>query len=306
MENKNTQIEVIPSNETALYLITKAEVDTAIATANAFPRDLEKFRKDLLKMSTLSEGIAESCNYGVPRQGKDDKTGEYVTKIISGPSVRFAEMACASYKNIRSGARVIANDGKTITAQGICHDLESNNSVTVEVKKKITTKKGITFSEDMQTVTGNAACAIAYRNAVFKVIPAALTEDIFEQTKVVAKGTAATLETRRNNAIAYFKTLDVTEAQILAVLGVKTIKEITLDKLAELVAIRSAIRDGETTAKDAFNPKKEESQSPDKVAERIIFMLDSAISRAELEMLESECTTPELKAKYKERWEILL
>ena len=159
---ENVQIAVVAQE--SLSLITKAEIDVQISTAKAFPRSLKQFQDRAMSMATFSEEIAASCSYALPRGGKS----------LEGPSVRLAEIIVSSFGNIRSGARVIANDGKTITAQGICHDLETNNCVTVEVKRRITDKNGKTFNEDMQVVTGNAACAIAFRNAVFKVVPSAL------------------------------------------------------------------------------------------------------------------------------------
>lgn len=241
METIQQDIKII-EGESSLSLITKAEIDIQISTAKAFPRSNKIFLDKALSMATLNEDIAASCAYALPRGGK----------ALEGPSVRLAEIVCASYGNIRAGARVISNDGKTITAQGICHDLESNYCVTVEVKRKITDKNGRTYNEDMQVVTGNAACAIAYRNAVFKVVPSALVNDIYDKAKEVAKGTAETLVKRREKAVKYFKDLGVTEKQICDALEVKKIDDIDLDKLSTLSGMRTLIKNGESTVKDLF------------------------------------------------------
>lgn len=273
MENE-TVLQVV--SQDALSLITKAEIDTQIATAKAFPRSLKMFQDRAMSMATLSEDIAASCGYAVPRSGKN----------IEGPSVRLAEIVCSSYGNIRSGARVIANDGKTITAQGICHDLETNNCVTVEVKRKITDKMGRTFSEDMQVVTGNAACAIAYRNAVFKVVPAALVEDVYEKTKEVARGTAETLGKRRDKALAYFRDLGVKDTQICEVLNVKKVEDIDLDRLSTLTGMRSAIKNGESTIKDLFEVKAPApATKEDKQKDRVVKMISDCKTVAELDNL---------------------
>ncbi len=240
METENTNINIVAHD--ALSLITKAEIDTQIATAKAFPRSLKMFHDRALSMATLTEDIAASCSYSLPRGGK----------TLEGPSVRMAEIIVSSFGNIRSGARVIANDGKTITAQGICHDLETNNSVTVEIKRRITDKNGKTFNEDMQTVTGNAACAIAFRNAVFKVVPAALCQDIYDKAKEVARGTAETLVKRRDKAIDYFNSIGVKNEQIISVLEIKKIEDIDLDKLSILTGMKAAIKNGEATVTSLF------------------------------------------------------
>lgn len=244
-KESETALQTI-SND-ALYLITKAEVDIQISTAKTFPRSLKMFYDKAMSMATFNEDIAASCSYSLPRGGKS----------LDGPSVRLAEIVCSSYGNIRAGSRVIANDGKTITAQGICHDLETNNSVTVEVRRKITDRNGKTFNEDMQVVTGNAACAIAYRNAVFKVVPAALCQDIYDKAREVARGTAETLVKRRDKALEYFRGLKVTDAQICEVLGIKKVEDVDLDKLSTLTGMKAAIKNGEATVQSLFDTGKE-------------------------------------------------
>lgn len=240
---QTTEIAVIEqSHDTALYLLTKAEIDIAISTAKAFPRSVQLFIDRATSIATITEDVAAACNYSVPRSGK----------TIEGPSVRLAEIVCTSYGNINSGARVIDNDGKTITAQGVCHDLETNNRVTVEVKRRITDRNGKTYSEDMQVVAGNAACAIAFRNAVFKVVPSALIQPIYEATKKVAKGTELTLVERREKAVKYFTDLKVTTKQLCEVLEIAKVEDIDLEKLSILRGMKTAIETGETTVKEIF------------------------------------------------------
>jgi len=242
MENQETTLQVVTPD--ALSLITKAEIDVQISTAKAFPRSLTVFIQKATSMATLTEDIAASCSYALPRGGKS----------LEGPSVRLAEIVCATYGNIRSGARVIANDGKTITAQGICHDLETNNCVTVEVQRSILDKNGRPFKQDMQVVTGNAACAIAFRNAVFKVVPAALAQEVYDRAREVARGTAETLVARRDKAVKYFRELGVKDAEICNVLGIVKIEDINLDHLQTLSGMRAAIKNGESTIKEIFEP----------------------------------------------------
>jgi hypothetical protein len=272
-------------NNDALYLLTKAEVDVQISTAKAFPRSLKMFLDKAMSMATLSEDIAASCSYSLPRGGKS----------LDGPSVRLAEIVCSSYGNIRAGARVIANDGKTITAQGVCHDLETNNSVTVEVKRSILqheykdgkkTGRLTTMKEDMQVVTGNAACAIAYRNAVFKVVPAALVQDVYDKAKEVARGTAETLVKRRDKAVEYFRSLKVTDAQICEALELKRIEDIDLDKLSTLTGIKAAIKNGEATMQSIFFSGEVEADK--KKSERLTALLADCKSIEQVDALQAQ------------------
>lgn len=282
---ENQEMEVLTeAKDSAVYLVTKAEIDTQIATAKAFPRSMGVFLKKAESMAIVTQEVAASCNYSVSRSGKK----------IEGPSVRLAEIVCAAYGNLRYGSRVIMNDGKTITAQGICHDLENNNCATVEVKRRITDKHGKTFSEDMQVVTGNAACSIAFRNAVYKVVPAALISEIYEKTLEVARGTVETLIPRRDKAIGLFKSWGISEKQILEALGVKTIEDIGLDELATLSGMKSAIKNGEMTVKEMFEPEKE-TVSPEDL--QMLFDLKrEAMTPEEITNAERIITTKEVNS----------
>lgn len=256
MENTIQEVEVIEVNNTALYLLSKAEIDSKIATAKAFPRSVAKCLEKAMSMVMLSEDIAASCSYSLPRAGGK----------LEGKSIRLAEIIASNYQNIQYGSRVIANDGKNITSQGICVDLENNVTSTVEISRKITDKNGKTFTQDMQTVTGNAASAIARRNAIFSVIPSALTDEIYEKSKEVARGSAETLATRRNKALAYFTGLGVAEKQLLDLLEIQKVGDIDLDKLSILTGMKAAIKNGEATIQSIFEaaPKTDESVKNEK------------------------------------------
>lgn len=252
MENQVTVTQVNEVEQTAYYLQTKAEIDTQIATAKAFPRSEKMFLDKAISRATLTEEIAQSCIYALPRGGKP----------IEGPSVRLAEIIVASYGNLRASARVVENDGKMVTSQGVCHDLENNTAVSIDVKRRITDKNGKTFTEDMQVVTGNASNAIAFRNAVFKVVPMAYTNIIYEKVKEVARGTAQTLTERRNKAIEWFNGQGIKNEQLCEALQVKKVEDIDLDKLMVLSGMRSALKNGETTLKDLFETEKETPKKP--------------------------------------------
>lgn len=245
-------VEQVPM-DAAISLITKAEIDMQISTARAFPRSISKFIKDVMSLATVTPEIAESCMYALPRGNK----------TVEGPSVRLAEIVASCYGNLRTGARVIYNDGKHVTAQGITHDLEKNIMHTEEVKRSIMqhewknnvkTGKMITMNEDMQTVTGRAACAIAYRNSIFKVVPAALIQDVLEKIKEIIRGDIETLGVRRKKAIKYFTDLGVKEKELFEVIGVKGEEDIDLDKFMLLRGMASAHRNGEATLEVLFPP----------------------------------------------------
>lgn len=256
MEEQHVEVMQV-SNVESLAALTRSEIDVQIATAKQYPRNLARVLGNIETLATMDEEVAGSCFYTLRRQGK----------VIEGPSVRMAEIIASSWGNLRVQARIIGNDGKMITAQGVCHDLESNYAVSSEVKRRITDKQGKTFSEDMQVVTGNAACAIAMRNALFKVVPAALVKKVIDKAKKVSLGESMTLETSRAKMLQYFKTIGVEEKQILDYLSIEKVDEINIDMVIELRGLANAIKEGTTTAKDAFEPKID-AQKAQEVAEK--------------------------------------
>ena len=181
----------------------------------------------------------------------------------------MAEIIASNWGNLRVATRIIGNDGKTITAQGLCHDLQSNVAVSNETKRKITDKQGRTYSEDMQVVTGNAACAIAFRNAVLKVVPKAVLKKVIEEVRKMALGKSIDLETARQNAIAYFAKQNVTEEQILAYLGRDSREAITQEDVYTLRATLNAIKEGTTSIAETFGKAIEDKKATAKVMEKI-------------------------------------
>lgn len=255
MEEQHVEVMQV-SNAESLAALTRSEIDVQIATAKQYPRNLARVLGNIETLATMDEEVAGSCFYTLRRQGK----------VIEGASVRMAEIIASSWGNLRVQARIIGNDGKMITAQGVCHDLESNYAVSAEVKRRITDKNGHTFSEDMQVVTGNAACAIAMRNALFKVVPAALVKKVIDKAKKVSLGESMTLETSRAKMLQYFKTIGVEEKQILDYLSIEKVDEINIDMVIELRGLANAIKEGTTTAKEAFEPKVDAQKAADVAA----------------------------------------
>ena len=230
-----------------LQALNRAEIDIQIATAKQYPRDINAVLNKIATYATMDRETAEDCFYVLRRE---DKQGN--VNVIEGLSVRMAEIIAGAWGNLRVQARIIGNDGRQITAQAICHDLETNFAVSKEVKRSIVTKKGYTFSEDMQVVTGNAACSIALRNAVLTVIPKAVTKRIINDVKQVALGQSIDLEQSRQNVIQYFAKLGVKQEQLFLYLGVKSAQEIDKQKIFELRATANAIKEGTTTVEECF------------------------------------------------------
>lgn len=264
-QNQNATAEVIEENEmevqesNLVQMIPQSEIDVQIATAHKYPRSIKKFQNEAITTATTSEEVAASCMYNLPRAGKN----------IEGPSVRLAEIVGSSWGNMRYGARVIREEGNFIVAHGAAHDLERNVACTIEVRRRIVDRKGKRFNDDMINTTANAACSIALRNAIFRVVPKAFVDVVYQQAKKVAIGDASTLSDRRVKAIDYFSKMGVRKEQVLMALGKAAIEDVDLTDLEKMLGWTTAIKDGETTIDDIFNqqdttPKKiNDELSPD-------------------------------------------
>lgn len=227
----------------ALSTMTKTTLEVQFERAMKHPRDANAALDTALATATQNEEVAEACLYKLPR-GEDP---------VEGPSVRLAEIISATWGNLAVQARVIDIGQKYITAQGVGIDFETGNSVSVEVQRRITYKDGGRFNDDMIGVTGNAAIAIAYRNTVFKLIPAALVQPVYERVKEVAVGSEKNIEKRRASVVNRLRTnLKISTARILAAVGVEEIEDIDADKLETLIGFGTVVKNGEAMIDDVF------------------------------------------------------
>lgn len=235
--------EIIPAG--AIEAQERASVDIQIQTAKRYPRPQPKvIQQRIASMAAMDQETAQECFYTLKRDGK----------TIQGPSIRLAEIALSQYGNIRAQARIVENDGKFVTAQGICHDLESNVAVLREVKRRITYKDGRTFSDDMQTVAANAACSIALRNVALTVVPRAIIMPVYEHCMNVAIGKAKPLEQVRSVQIEALAKMGVSVEQILAFLELEDVEQIELGHVKTLMGAAQAVKDGAVSLDEQFPP----------------------------------------------------
>lgn len=226
----------------AVGAITKSEVEAQMDCAHRYPRSVGKFLREATTLATMTEEIAQSCLYSVPRDGKQ----------ITGPSVRLAEIVASAYGNLHFGARIVEEGERDITAQGICWDIQKNVRVTVETKRRITTRQGKRYGDDMIILTGNAAASIALRNAIFRVIPRSYVMMVYDQARQVAVGDAKTLDTKRAAVLGRFAALGVTRDRVLGQLGKASVEDIGLEDLEALIGMGTAIKNGERRIEEVF------------------------------------------------------
>lgn len=241
-DTRETEALVTYGGAAGTAALNRSEVECQLAAAHQFRRSIKSFVAEATTLATLSVPVAESCIYAIPRDGK----------TIAGPSVRLAEIIASAYGNMHVGARIVDVDDREVVAQGVAWDLEKNLRVTVETRRRITGKSGRRFSDDMITVTGNAAASIALRNAIFRVVPRAYVDTVYEQVRKVAVGNAATLSGKRTEVLARLSKLGATQDRVLSRLGKHGVDDIGLEDLELLIALGTAIKTGGTTVDEAF------------------------------------------------------
>lgn len=234
--------------QTLAVALTRAEIEQQIVTARAMPRSITRSVENIVGLATLDEESAEECIYALPRAGK----------AIKGPSIRLAEIIQSCWGNCRSGTRVVHVDRfeKYVEAEGIFHDLETNSSSTSRVRRRISDKRGKLLTEDMIIVTGNAACAIAKRNAILAGVPKAVWRKAYNEVERVIAGDVQTLVARRDRALAKFARYGVVPEQVFAVLEVGGVDDVKVEHLPTLTGMFAALKSGESNVEEMF-PKVE-------------------------------------------------
>jgi hypothetical protein len=234
--------ELIIDTASNLAAVTKGEIDSQIATAKEYPRNIAKCRAEIREMACSDPDIAAQMFYAVPRAGK----------TIEGPSVRLAEVVAYSWTNIRFESRIVGSDDSFVTAQATVMDMERNTAGRGECKRRITTKDGKKYGDDMIQTTCNAACAIALREAIFRVVPRVMFESVWKEAKLISVGEIKSVIGAASKALAWFSKSGVTGDRVLAAIGRELLADVTEDDLGTLRGITQALREGTTTLEEAF------------------------------------------------------
>ena len=253
----------------SLEALNRSEIDIQIATAKKYPRVIEDSLQRIVSLATVNPQTANECFYSL-RRGSGESGA-----AIEGPSVRLAEIVAASWGNLRVASQIIGNDGKFITARGVCHDLETNVAIASEVRRRITDKYGKTYNDDMQVVTGNAAGAIAFRNAVFKVVPKAVISNAIAVIKqAMVEDTAKNFEETKAKMFSVFAKKGVTKEMIFSYFEIAGEEDVTPEIVAELRTTYTAIKEGQATAEELFIKPYNEKQEAKKPAKKTASVSD--------------------------------
>lgn len=253
-----------------VYQQDKAAIDVQISTAKAYPRTVRRSLENALAIVTIDSTTAQSCTYSVPRGGKS----------ITGPSVHLAKILAQCWGNLRIEAKVISVEATQVTSEAVCFDLENNIAIKTQVKRSIMGKHG-RFSEDMVTVTGNAANSIALRNAILSVIPRGVVDKVYNAAKECITGDVSDknkLLVKRKQVFEGLRdAYEISDKEILYAIGRAAVDFVTGDDLVVLIGIGQAIKDGDTTVEQAFKGQKTNGTAPVPTVEELQQLLEAKV-----------------------------
>lgn len=251
MENENYEAFSLEPQEAQVVqvdAVERANIDLQVATAKKYPRDARKSIDSSVVMATMTQEVAESCGYALTRSGK----------LITGPSVNLAKIIAHNWGNLRIEAKVVRRTDTEVISRGTCWDLETNVAASFEVSRSIIDSKGKRYSNDMCVVTGNASNSIAFRNAVFAVIPKPIIDRVYQAAQSMITGDlsdADKLLKKRTSIINRFKNdFAITESEVIQICGKQTINQINASEIVVLLGILQSLKDGDTTVKELMKP----------------------------------------------------
>lgn len=244
---ENQGIEVFEAQE-------RANIDIQVATAKRYPRDLTRVRNNSIAIACMDVKTAQSCRYAKPTAGRQ----------ITGPSVHLARIICQQYGNIRVQQRIKQINQNSIVAEAVAFDMETNYAVCVEARRSILDRNGNRYSENVIETNAMAILAIAERNAILKVIPRAITDNVYDEAFKMANGDLSDetkLVKARVKAFEWFKDQHgATEEEVLMILGVKTVTAVNAEHIADLRGFMQSLKDKEIDSDELFKRAKPETE----------------------------------------------
>lgn len=250
-EGQGMEISIIQTAPELVKAQDEALIDRQVATANAYPRSLSTFQNELRTLVCSDQEFAEECTYTLRRGGKR----------ITGPSVRFAEILLSTYRHLFVDTRVVEEALRHITVEATCRDAETNIAARIQVRKRITTKAGKRFNDDMVTVAVNAAISMAIRNAIFRVVPKPLWIEAWRESIRVAHGDEKGFQERRDAAIQWLCDHGSTLERILHYCRKKDIESLEIDDIMDLRQIARQVHDQNADI-DTLLPEPELAHDP--------------------------------------------
>lgn len=253
----------------------EATVQARYLVARANPRDLLDVRVRLLGECKRPR-FAGCAVYEKPI-GND--------KVVTGPSIRFAEAAARCLGNLWTQADVVYDDHEKRIIRVAVTDLEANTTFevpaliekTVErsvvpkgdapISQRTNSRGKITYllraNEDQVLAKGGVAISKAMRNCIIRLLPGDILDEAMEQVEATLNDPKAVDPAAERNRIADgFAKLNIRPSQVKEYLG-HEIGSATPAELRSLRGLWTAISEGHTTWDEAMESRRgAEVQAP--------------------------------------------
>ncbi len=244
---KNLQLagETLPME--ANQVTAMQEVQGAIIVAQKCPRN-ENQAALSINDSCKRSSLAQKAMFAYPRGGK----------MVTGPSIRLAEVIARAWGNIKYGIREISSGNGETKYEAFAWDMQTNVKSTREFSQrharysKANGLKNVSDPRDIYEIVASQATR-RMRACILQVIPIDVIEDAMEQCeKTLRTGSKKPIKDRIKNLILAFNDHQVNEEMIEARLGHKVgvTSEIELIDLGKIFA---SLRDGMSKREDWFS-----------------------------------------------------
>lgn len=231
-----------------------AEAQAAMVVARMSPRSEENAYMKIMR-ACKRKSLAEGAKYAFRRGGT----------LVTGASIRLAEVMAQSWGNTTYGFRELARQGDTSEVEAFCWDLETNTRVTrtFQVRHYRDTKKGsqkITAERDKyEHIASQAQRRV--RACILEIIPGDIVDAACDQCDKTIASDGRPLEDRVRDMLMAFSEYGITKEMIEGRLSHK-LTAIVPQELVQLTQIYRSIKDGVAPREEFFNldltqPKKE-------------------------------------------------
>ncbi len=239
-----------------------AEVQAAMVVARMNPRDeMRAYQKIIIACRRKS--LAEQASYAYPRGGK----------MVTGPSIRLAEVIAGYWGNITYGLRELSRKAGISEVEAFAWDLETNTRVTRQfqvkhIRDKSDNKGGnqeLTGERDIYELVASMGQR-RVRACILEVIPGDIVEGAEEECKKTLQGgNGEPLEDRIRKMLVAFGEFGITKDMIEKRLHHKI--EATLPaELVQLQQIYRSIKDGMAKREEFFDLTANVEQKEEKKA----------------------------------------
>lgn len=256
---QEVEAEVLrPEGASSIQALEAAAVDQQIATAKRYPRDVSTFLRRAREMIGEDKDLAGEMGFELERGGK----------AIVGPSVRLAEVALNAWGNVRVNIvdEPVGPGDRALRVYATAHDLETNVAIRVPVVRRITTREGKQYGDDLIQTTYAAAVSIAFRNATFRIVPRVYVGDLYREAMKVAAGEIKDMPTARKEFVAAWAGVGLSKERLFAGLGIEGIDAVTHEHLGALRALYGRVKRGEVKVETLFVAEQRGAPSPAAVA----------------------------------------